>query len=168
MGYTGGDRENPTYGTVCNGDGHTEALRVEFDPNRVSYEKLLDVFMSEHDPCRPMTTQYQSAVWPQNDAQREAVLAAIDRYEAARGRTVTTRVLDSDAKFWSAEWYHQQYNLKNKIRLALAFGVFVLNNIPHGSFPGQETAKTVLGGLVFLSLLPQLVAPFDRLLAVFD
>ena len=79
MGYTGGDRENPTYGTVCNGDGHTEALRVEFDPNRVSYEKLLDVFMSEHDPCRPMTTQYQSAVWPQNDAQREAVLAAIDR-----------------------------------------------------------------------------------------
>ena len=48
-------------------------------------------------PCRPMTTQYQSAVWPQNDAQREAVLAAIDRYEAARGRTVTTRVLDSDA-----------------------------------------------------------------------
>ena len=76
--------------------------------------------------------------------------------------------MDSDAKFWSAEWYHQQYNLKNKIRLALAFGVFVLNNIPHGSFPGQETAKTVLGGLVFLSLLPQLVAPFDRLLAVFD
>ena len=50
----------------------------------------------------------------------------------------------------------------------MAFGVFVLNNIPHGSFPGQETAKTVLGGLVFLSLLPQLVAPFDRLLAVFD
>ena len=115
-----------------------------------------------------MTTQYQSAVWPQNDAQREAVLAAIDRYEAARGRTVTTRVLDGDAKFWSAEWYHQQYNLKNKIRLSMAFGVFVLNNIPHGSFPGQETAKTVLGGLVFLSLLPQLVAPFDRLLAVFD
>ena len=151
---------------MCNGDGHTEALRVEFDPERVSYEKLLGVFMSEHDPCRPMTTQYQSAVWPQNDAQRGCPRRNRP-IRGGRGRTVTTRVLDSDAKFWSAEWYHQQYNLKNKIRLALAFGVFVLNNILHGSFPGQETAKTVLGGLVFLSL-PQLVAPFDRLLAVFD
>jgi len=167
VGYTGGDRPDPTYGSVCNGDGHTEALKVEFDPSVVSYEQLLETFLSVHDPCVPMNTQYQSAVWPQNDAQKEAVLAALDRAEQKRGRPVYTKVAPPK-EFHNAEWYHRQYNLKNKLRLGAAAGVFALNNMPHGSFPGQEILKTILGGAVFLSLLPQLVAPFDRLLAIFD
>ena len=167
VGYTGGDSPDPTYGSVCAGDGHTEALKVEFDPSVVSYEALLDRFLSVHDPCVPMTTQYQSAVWPQNAAQKDAVLRALDAAEAARGRPVYTKV-EPPKQFFNAEWYHRQYNKKNKLRLAAAAGVFLLNNAPHGSFPGQEQLKTVLGGAVFLSLLPQLVAPFDKILAVFD
>jgi peptide-methionine (S)-S-oxide reductase len=100
-------------------------------------------------------------------AQKEAVFKAIERTEEARGRPVMTKV-EAPKEFWDAEWYHQEYNNKNKIRLAMAAGVFACNNVPHGSFPGQEELKTVLGGLVFLSLVPQLVAPFDRLLAIFD
>ncbi len=167
VGYTGGDSGDPTYGSVCAGDGHTEALKVTFDPAIVSYESLLDKFLSTHDPCVPMNTQYQSAVWPQNEAQKEAVLAALDRTEAARNRPVYTKVAPSK-EFHNAEWYHRSYNKKNKLRLSAAAGVFLLNNMPHGTFPGQEVLKTVLGGAVFLSLLPQLVAPFDRLLAIFD
>lgn len=167
VGYTGGDRPDPTYGSVCAGDGHTEALKVEFDPSVVSYEALLAKFLSVHDPCVSMKTQYQSAVWPQNEAQKDAVLRALDELEARRGRPVYTKV-EPPKRFHDAEWYHRQYNKKNKLRLAAAAGVFLLNNAPHGSFPGQEQLKTVLGGAVFLSLLPQLVAPFDKILAVFD
>lgn len=167
VGYTGGDRADPNYGTVCNGDGHTEALKIDFDPSVVSFAKLLDMFMAQHDPCVPMTTQYQSAVWPQSQAQADAVVAAIERVENERGRPVYTKV-EKPKQWHDAEWYHQDYNNKNKLRLAAAFGVFVLNNIPHGSFPGQEPLKTVLGGAVFVSLLPQLVSPFDRLLSMLD
>ena len=168
VGYTGGDRANPTYASVCGGDGHTEAIRVEFDPSVLSYEDLLDRFwLANHDPCQPLNPQYRSAVWPQNDAQRRAVLAKLDEVERLRGRPVYT-VVEAPKTFWNAEWYHQQYNNKNKLRLAAALGVFALNNLPHGAFPGQETAKTLLGGLVFASLLPQLVAPFDRILSAFD
>ena len=88
MGYTGGDRADPNYGTVCNGDGHTEALKIDFDPSVVSFAKLLDMFMAQHDPCVPMTTQYQSAVWPQSQAQADAVVAAIEAYRAAKGGNV--------------------------------------------------------------------------------
>ena len=56
------------HGSVCSGDGHTEALLLEFDPSVVSYDTLLDLFMKQHDPCVPMSTQYQSAVWPQTEA----------------------------------------------------------------------------------------------------
>ena len=167
VGYTGGDRADPNYGTVCNGDGHTEALKIDFDPSVVSFAKLLDMFMAQHDPCVPMTTQYQSAVWSQSQAQADAVVAAIERVENERGRPVYTKV-EKPKQWHDAEWYHQDYNNKNKLRLAAAFGVFVLNNIPHGSFPGQEPLKTVLGGAVFVSLLPQLVSPFDRLLSMLD
>ena len=109
VGYTGGDRPDPTYGSVCAGDGHTEALKVEFDPSVVSYEALLGKFLSVHDPCVSMTTQYQSAVWPQNEAQKDAVLRALDELEARRGRPVYTKV-EPPKRFHDAEWYHRQYN----------------------------------------------------------
>ena len=167
VGYTGGDAPSPSYGSVCAGDGHTEALKIEFDPSVVSYRSLLDVLLAQHDPCVSFTTQYQSAVWPTTEAQKNAVMDALDAYEAKRGRAAMTTV--APPKAWhDAEWYHQRYNAKNKIRLALFAGVFACNALPHGSFPGQEQLKTVLGGLVFLSLLPQLFAPIDNVLSKFD
>lgn len=167
VGYTGGETSSPSYGSVCGGDGHTEALKVTFDPAVVSFEKLLDTFLSAHDPCVSTSAQYQSAVWPTTETQKTAVLAALTALEQKRGRPVYTKI--AAPKTWhDAEWYHRRYHLKNKLRLGAAAGVFVLNNMPHGSFPGQEALKTLLGGAVFLSLVPQLVAPFDELLAIFD
>ena len=59
MGYTGADAPNPTYNSVCRGDGHTEALRVEFDPTVISYEQLLDQFFDQHMPTRKSKAQYK-------------------------------------------------------------------------------------------------------------
>jgi peptide-methionine (S)-S-oxide reductase len=91
VGYTGGDSSKPSYGSVCSGDGHTEAIKINFDPSKVSYNELVDMFMTQHDPHSKMPTQYQSAVWPQNKAQEESVFNAIEKIEA-RGRTVFTKV----------------------------------------------------------------------------
>ena len=92
VGYTGGDSSKPSYGSVCSGDGHTEAIKINFNPSEVSYDKLVDLFMAQHDPLSKMPTQYQSAVWPQNKAQEQSVFNAIEKIEAARGRTVFTKV----------------------------------------------------------------------------
>jgi peptide-methionine (S)-S-oxide reductase len=59
VGYTGADAPNPTYNSVCRGDGHTEALRVEFDPTVISYEQLLDQFFDQHMPTRKSKAQYK-------------------------------------------------------------------------------------------------------------
>ena len=77
MGYTGGKTENPTYGTVCGGDGHTEALKVEFDPRVISYDDLLNAFWEEHNPSgyKPKA-QYKSAIWPTSESQKEKALAS--------------------------------------------------------------------------------------------
>ena len=83
-GYIGGHTVNPTYKAVCGGDtGHAEAILVRFDPSVVSYAELLDIFFHVHDPTtlnrqgNDVGTQYRSAIFPQNDAQREAAEAAI-------------------------------------------------------------------------------------------
>ena len=96
---------------------HAEAIRVEFDPAVVTYEALLDLFMQQHNPFQQTKTQYQSAVWPQTPEQERAVLALIARVEESSGRPVMTRV-EAPTEWWDAEWYHQQYNTKNKLRLA--------------------------------------------------
>lgn len=172
MGYTGGARPNPTYSSVCSGDGHTEALKIDFDPNEVSYDQLLDVFWDNHNPTVPLVTQYKSAIWPQTADQERAALESAKRFEESRGRAVATdiaRVDGTAAPEWhDAEWYHQNYNAKNKVRLGGMALLFLLNYMPEGSFPGQAVFKAVLGGAVFASLLPQLVPGFDKFLDIFD
>ena len=93
VGYTGGDSEEPTYGTVCGGDGHTEAVKIEFDPNVISYEQLLDTFWAEHNPSgyKPKV-QYKSAIWPQNDAQEAAARASQKAIEDKYGKTLHTDI----------------------------------------------------------------------------
>ena len=92
VGYTGGDSEEPTYGSVCGGDGHTEAVKIEFDPNVISYEQLLDTFWAEHNPSgyKPKV-QYKSAIWPQNKAQ-EAAARASKKPRLCSGGTFIARV----------------------------------------------------------------------------
>jgi peptide-methionine (S)-S-oxide reductase len=123
VGYAGGFTPNATYEEVCSGrTGHTEVVRVIFDPNKVSYEDLLKTFWESHDPTQGMRqggdigTQYRSAIYVTTDAQRKAAEASRRRYQEALTRahraTITTEILDAP-EFYYAEEYHQQYLAKN-------------------------------------------------------
>lgn len=123
VGYAGGFTPNPTYEEVCTGrTGHTEVVRVVFDPNAIRYEELLKAFWESHDPTQGMRqgndvgTQYRSAIFVASDAQRAAAETSKRAYQAslsAAGHgSITTEILAAPAFFY-AEDYHQQYLAKN-------------------------------------------------------
>jgi peptide-methionine (S)-S-oxide reductase len=123
VGYAGGYTPNPTYEEVCSGrTGHTEAVLVVFDPAILSYDQLLRVFWEHHDPTQGMRqgndmgTQYRSAVYTADDAQRAAAEASREQYEGALRASghggITTEVAPA-GPFYYAEGYHQQYLAKN-------------------------------------------------------
>ncbi|HUP18329.1 MAG TPA: peptide-methionine (S)-S-oxide reductase MsrA [Gemmatimonadota bacterium] len=116
-GYTGGATENPSYKDVCSGGtGHAEAVRVEYDPERVSYEELLEKFWEIHDPTQrnrqgpDVGSQYRSAIFAHDEAQAAAAREAIARLdsEAKLPRPIATEVAPA-GPFWRAEDYHQRY-----------------------------------------------------------
>jgi peptide-methionine (S)-S-oxide reductase len=123
VGYAGGLTPNPNYEEVCSGrTGHTEVVRVAFDPARVSYEELLRLFWEGHDPTQGMRqgndvgTQYRSAVYCFSPAQRAAAEASRAAYgaalRAAGHGAITTEIADAPP-FYFAEGHHQQYLAKN-------------------------------------------------------
>jgi peptide-methionine (S)-S-oxide reductase len=123
VGYAGGLTPNPTYDEVCSGrTGHTEAVLVAYDPKVVSYETLLKTFWEAHDPTQGMRqgndvgTQYRSAIYVTNEAQRAAAEKTKVIYgEALKARglgPITTEILAAPP-FYYAEDYHQQYLAKN-------------------------------------------------------
>ena len=114
-GYIGGDVENPTYKQVCSGNtGHAEAVRLTFDPDVISYADMLDVFMGTHDPTQlnrqgnDVGTQYRSAIFPLNEAQKAGAEAAIRRAQDERDLPVVTTI-EEPTEFYVAEDYHQEY-----------------------------------------------------------
>lgn len=118
-GYTGGHTENPTYREVCSDKtGHAEAVELTFDPQKVSYERLLDIFWQIHDPTTmnrqgpDVGSQYRSAIFTHDAAQREAAHASVKREQANQQRPIVTQVVDAPA-FYPAEEYHQRYFEKN-------------------------------------------------------
>jgi peptide-methionine (S)-S-oxide reductase len=123
-GYAGGFTPNPTYDEVCSGKtGHTEVVRVVYDPARVSYEELLKHFWEEHDPTQGMRqgndvgTQYRSAVYTYTPDQKRVAEASRDAYQAELSKAgygeITTDIVDAP-EFYFAEDYHQQYLAKNR------------------------------------------------------
>ena len=114
VGYTGGEKESPTYRSL--GD-HTEAIQVEFNPEEVSYEELLAAFWSGHDPGGAVwSRQYMAAVFTHNRRQEALALASRDRVAAGRKGKVTTAVLPAGT-FTPAEDYHQKYYLRQDSKL---------------------------------------------------
>lgn len=123
VGYAGGFTPNPTYEEVCSGrTGHTEVVRVVFDPTVVSFEQLLTVFWESHDPTQGMRqggdvgTQYRSGIYTYDAEQRNRAQVSRDLYagrlrDAGYG-AITTEIVDAPA-FYFAESYHQQYLAKN-------------------------------------------------------
>lgn len=123
VGYAGGFTPNPTYEEVCSGrTGHAEVVRVVFDPTVVSYDALLRVFWESHDPTQGMRqgndvgTQYRSAIYWYDEAQRAAAEASRERYQErlkVAGFGPITTELTRSGEFYFAEDYHQQYLAKN-------------------------------------------------------
>jgi peptide-methionine (S)-S-oxide reductase len=114
-GYTGGDLEDPSYEQVCTDrTGHAEAVEVEFDPDQVSYEQLLAVFFSSHDPTQlnrqgpDVGTQYRTAIFVHDDDQELTAKEFIERIRDRYPRPVVTEIVRAPT-FWPAEEYHQRY-----------------------------------------------------------
>jgi peptide-methionine (S)-S-oxide reductase len=123
-GYIGGKKDNPSYEQVSSGlTGHTEAVEIVYDPNKVSYTKLLDVFWHNIDPTAvdrqfcDQGKQYRSGVFFHDEAQKNAALAtkaALEKSKPFTGKIVTE--ITAATTFWPAEEYHQDYYKKNPIR----------------------------------------------------
>lgn len=117
VGYSGGTTVDPTYTDVCaDRTGHAEVVSVDYDPEQISYEKLLDVFWDSHDPTTrnqqgpDIGTQYRSVVFTHNEQQEKAARAAKERLESS-GRyanLIVTEIVPA-ATFYRAEEYHQRY-----------------------------------------------------------
>lgn len=116
-GYAGGTTENPAYKEVCSGrTGHAEVVQVEFDPARVSYEQLLELFWSIHDPTQinrqgpDVGTQYRTVIFHHSDIQRDAAMASKEALgKSGRFRKPVATEIGPAPTFWRAEDYHQQY-----------------------------------------------------------
>ena len=123
VGYEGGTLENPTYEDVCSHTtGHAEVVEVTYDPDRISYEQLLDVFWAKHDPTQlnrqgwDIGDNYRSVVFFHDDEQKAIALASRDAQDRSgeHRKKIVTEILPAP-EFWRAEEYHQQYYDKNGI-----------------------------------------------------
>lgn len=120
VGYEGGDVESPTYEQVCTGTtGHTEVCQVTFDPDRVSYEELLERYLEIHDPTQlnrqgpDVGHQYRSVVFAHSDEQTETACRVLER-AADRFRAPIVTAIEPAAPFWRAEDHHQCYLAKRR------------------------------------------------------
>ena len=117
-GYSGGEMPNPTYEEVCSDKtGHAESVEVTFDPKKVSYEKLLDVFWSNHDPTQvnrqgpDFGTQYRSVIFYHNEKQKKLAEESKQKLQKSpkyKNRKIATQIVPAQP-FYRAEEYHQQY-----------------------------------------------------------
>ena len=120
-GYSGGTTENPDYKSVCSGiTGHAECLQIKYDPSKLSFEDLLEVFWKTHDPTslnrqgNDVGTQYRSVIFYHNEEQHAIAKAYMEQLEKNHnfGKPIVT-TLEPFTKFYPAETYHQDYYLQN-------------------------------------------------------
>lgn len=123
VGYIGGKVKNPSYELVCTGiTGHAEAVEVEYNPNVVSFEKLLDTFFQLHDPTTlnrqgpDVGTQYRSAAYFSNDEEKKIIESKVNTLnESGKFRSKIVTEIEAISEFYNAEDYHQDYYKKRGI-----------------------------------------------------
>jgi peptide-methionine (S)-S-oxide reductase len=127
VGYSGGHTENPTYKDVCSSDtGHAEVVEVEYDPSKVSYEELLEVFWENHDPTHlnrqgpDVGPQYRSAIFFHTPEQETAARASKEKAQERFKKPIVTEIT-SASEFYRAEEYHQRYFEKNRLARFFSF-----------------------------------------------
>lgn len=142
VGYAGGTAQNPTYRRI--GD-HTESIQIDFDPERVSYEELLEAFFQMRDATRPAySTQYASLVFCHSEEQRRTAEEIRSRFETLLGKLVLTQVRVLD-RFYPAEDYHQKYALRSDAALMAEFAALY----PDARDFRDSTAAARVNGYVY-------------------
>ena len=125
VGYMGGNVKNPSYELVCTGTtNHAEAVKVIFDPSKVTYRQLLEMFWTIHDPTQgnrqgnDIGSQYRSVIFYHDQKQKELALSKINQLEKSQAydRPIATQVVPAKT-FWLAEDYHQQYLHKRNLKV---------------------------------------------------
>ncbi|MFM8656619.1 MAG: peptide-methionine (S)-S-oxide reductase MsrA [Chthoniobacterales bacterium] len=118
-GYAGGETENPTYDDICTGKtGHAEVVQIEYDPGKISYEKIIDLFWDAHDPTTlnrqgtDVGTQYRSIILTENDEEARLAKESKDRAQAKIKSPIVTEIVPL-TKFYPAEDYHQDFYREN-------------------------------------------------------
>ncbi len=126
-GYSGGHTKDPSYGDVCSGTtGHAEVVEVEYDPSKVSYEELLEVFWANHDPTTPnrqgpdVGTQYRSVVFFLTPEQEATAHASKEQAQSKFKNPIVTEIKPA-SEFYRAEDYHQRYFEKNRLARFFSF-----------------------------------------------
>jgi len=123
VGYIGGNLKNPTYEEVCTDrTGHAEAVEIEYDPDEISYEKLLDVFWNNHDPTTlnrqgpDVGIQYRSSIFCHDESQKQTALKSKENLGTSGkfSKNIVTEIVDSP-EFYKAEEYHQKYFQKHRL-----------------------------------------------------
>jgi len=119
-GYAGGTKRNPTYEEVCTGEtGHAEVIQVAYDPERLSYTDLLDMFWQAHDPTTPdrqgadVGSQYRSIILYHDEKQKAAAEQSLQKAQAKVRAPIVTEIRPLET-FWKAEDYHQDYYNQNR------------------------------------------------------
>jgi peptide-methionine (S)-S-oxide reductase len=119
IGYTGGSLKDPTYEDVCSGlTGHAEAIEIEFDEEKISYKKLLDVFWKIHNPTTidrqgpDVGSQYKSAIFYHDEEQKKIAEKSKEEEQRNYDYPIVTEII-SASEFYKAEEYHQKYLMKN-------------------------------------------------------
>lgn len=139
MGYAGGTKEHPTYHNL--GD-HTETFQVDYDPDRLDYRDLLELFWQSHDPWRgSRSRQYMSLVLYHDETQKQVIQKSVENLQEGRGRQIETRVGSLDT-FYRAEDYHQKHRLRQHTSLMQAFEDYSSRELT------DSTAAARLNGLV--------------------
>ena len=119
-GYSGGKKDNPTYKQVCSGTtGHAESVQLTFDPKKVSYEDLLEIFWKIHDPTQKnrqgpdVGSQYRSVIFYHDQKQKKIAENSLKEHQKTLNKNIATEIVPF-RKFWRAEEYHQDYYGKHK------------------------------------------------------
>ncbi len=156
VGYAGGSKDNPTYHSL--GD-HSETIQIEYDPEVVSYEELLDIFWESHTPTYLASRQYASVIFYHDDDQERLARATKTSVETEQGRNIYTEILPY-TQFYLAEGYHQKYRLRQVGDLVSEFSA-IYSDL--NSFVDSTAVARVNGYLGGNGTLEQLECEIDQL-----